>query len=113
MFRLIVSLAMLALAGCGPMYSSSYQFVAPKSKVARQCIASCVQERQNCQAACTQRVRICNFTSRRAMIRGDRAFRPRVRNCNFVCSCDARYRACYTSCGGEVLEQKTCTAFCG
>ena len=33
-------------------------------------------------------------------------------SCNDNCGCDANYNLCFTNCGGKIIENKVCTAFC-
>ena len=124
MKKLLVVLFVLSLlSACGPIYSTTYKFIPPKTAKANKCISRCQAIKQSCEQNCSQERRMCrmgntvlagvNSTVRGAnQVRG-RALNTGINNCNFNCGCNSSYRECYASCGGEVIELKQCTAFCG
>lgn len=135
MSRLLsLCLGLLALLGaCGPIYDTQYSLIPPTSVEGRRCVGQCQQNRTICRQSCTIGQQAClNDARSRAMYeyqayvnRQTREKKPIKRSVgsfenSYACGtnscedrCEANYRDCFGGlCGGQVLAQKVCTAFC-
>lgn len=131
-FRLI-SLLLIAciLAGCGPVYQTSYTYQAPKNIQAKQCIIQCQQAKTTCQSACQTSQYQCQqaamsqarfnyeeYKSQQKLmgkpVQADLNSFYNGGDCYNTCGqCSYNFNNCYTMCGGKVLVHKRCVAFCG
>lgn len=119
----------LLLAGCGPVYTTTYHYKPPKSWRGKQCVNRCLQNRSQCYMYCNSTVLQCRADANRAARPAYRAYvryqrrhgLPINRNlssfanysqCTDRCGCENTYRQCYTNCGGQVKTSTICTAFC-
>lgn len=117
------------LTACGPMYNTEYSYIPPKSDMSKMCTAQCVQSKNSCEQTCRSDNDNCRFRAQQtALIEYNEYKYDRLRaglpldktvssfdrgmSCNASCNCQPTYRACYSACGGEVLERKVCVAFC-
>ena len=128
------------LAGCGPVYQTTYSYVMPKGKEARQCIRECLSQKQACNLQCDKQKKKCQARNQQSELLSDlvnmKARREEARHyhkhgkhhhrhysrypyssysrvsCDTECGCDANYRVCYTSCGGQVIPHTVCVAGC-
>jgi hypothetical protein len=135
MKRTIASLFSLAglvmiLAGCAPIYSTETQYNAPKSTNGKICINQCETNRLLCKQSASISHNDClNRANQQASEDYSRYVSDqRARNLPVVrtrdsyydktaCSyesnnCDSLYNSCYSSCGGQIVAQKVCVAFC-
>ena len=130
----------LALAGCGPVIQTHYDYMPPKSSAGMQCIDHC----QYSQSRCQEDMRAAKMECRaRADYQADREY-SRLQNnyifdlqrharnpqnypephephrpypSYFECdtmrdTCLSEYHMCYRSCGGQIRETQVCTANC-
>ncbi len=129
----LLSLIVLAslLFGCGPIYQREFAYVAPPTSMGKMCTAQCIQGKNACQQMCQMRNDNCRAQARQdAYFQYEEYKRERHRegkeveksvsnfdygsfNCNQSCNCTPTYNACYSACGGQVLEREVCVAFCG
>lgn len=126
----LVSLLAAVLAGCGPIYNTSYTYQAPAGIQGRQCIIQCQQAKTLCQSACSTRNYQCKSMSMQEARYSYREYKYRQRRrgeaidrdlddfynpmgCGGSCGCAPKFNDCYTMCGGQVLVHKKCVAFCG
>lgn len=117
------------LTACGPIYNTEYSFVPPKSDIAKMCTAQCIQGKNDCEQSCRVDNDNCRMRAQQnAMFEYKQYKEDRKRmglpinksvndfdrssSCSNSCRCESTYRACYSACGGEVLEHKVCVAFC-
>ena len=127
LFVFVLLTVVAAMTACGPIYSTDYDFIAPKSDMSKMCTADCVQSKNMCEQSCRMENQDCRFRAQRDADRDyDRYLhehRPegndkkrsdfdRSYQCNMSCNCEPTYRSCYSACGGTVLEKRTCVAFC-
>lgn len=133
MKRILLGLSLVALIitliGCGPVYKREYTFVAPKSNISKMCIAQCVQGKNVCEQSCNANVDNCRARAHQDAIYQYEAYKhERHRKgksvdksisdfdtgntCTASCNCEPTYRACYSACGGQVLQHDVCVAFC-
>jgi hypothetical protein len=133
MKKLIILLSLLStllLAGCGPMYETNYSYVTPHSQRARDCIASnCVRNKMLCQRNCAANNRSCEWQATQNAQEEFHEYAVQQRenrqpitksvsdfmddwNCNNSCNCQTVYRQCYGTCGGTVIANTQCVAFC-
>jgi hypothetical protein len=129
----VISLAILAvtflIAGCGPIYKTTYTYVPPKSYRARMCLNQCLSAKSQCAINCRMINQRCHANAdyaaepayRTYMRQQRRQGKPALASlgsfadysgCQANCSCAADYRQCYTNCGGKVIADTVCTAFC-
>ena len=120
-----LSLLLLLLAGCGPIYDTVYDFTPPSTSAGRGCIDECGRSKSYCEDAERDRVDYCEEHQQRLMDQcNDRILReknraPKWTECGKTESCTAdnekcenRYRVCYQACGGTVTSKQECVAFC-
>lgn len=125
-------IAALLLAGCGPIYSTDYQLVPPKSNEGRMCANNCLMSQQNCQLSCDNTNLQCEQAERyraeneflkyqrdrlaagKEVKRSESSFYSSYR-CNTddcKANCENTMRLCHTNCGGQVVPHTYCSAFC-
>lgn len=110
------ALAAVLFAAC-----TTYEYIPPTSDAGRQCVASCENARQVCiagshqtaatnKASCetreTNRLALCLAAARDQAAR-DQCSKGR-NNCFAVADtyrCENSHRACFTTCGGQVIEK--------
>ena len=129
MKQLMIFMSIITLTACGPIYNTQSDYVAPKSDISKMCTAQCVQSRNVCEQSCRMENQDCRIHARKnAQHEFDRYYHQRQRDganidkrindfdrsyeCNANCNCEPSYRDCYAACGGTILAQKTCIAFC-
>jgi len=126
---LAVMIASILMAGCGPIYETSYKYVPPKSYRGRLCANQCTSQKSSCQNNCRVLNQACRMEANAAAEPAYRAYLRSMRkqnktpwrnigdfadysNCNDRCGCETNYKQCYTTCGGQVIPHTVCTAFC-
>ncbi|MBP2228041.1 hypothetical protein J2847_001323 [Azospirillum agricola] len=131
---LLLCLGLLALlTACGPIYDTQYSLIPPTSIEGRNCVSQCQQNRSICRQTCTIGQQSCLNEARSRALYEYQAYverqtaekKPIKRSISsfentYACGansceqrCDADYRDCFGSvCGGQVIAQKVCTAFC-
>lgn len=125
----------LVLAGCGPVYDTTYSYEAPPTGEGKLCANQCGQIEQLCKRNCTLERESCLAREReqarndyedyvrarrnsgapveRDLDDFDRDYRcasSNVSMCESGCASDQR--TCYATCGGKVTATTVCTAFC-
>jgi hypothetical protein len=130
---LLVLMVTWPVAACGPIYQTTYTYVAPNSPGTRSCVRDCTEETQDCAARAEHYYRMCE---REDEDQAEEAFRRYRRareeqklpvkksvwdfksmSCSSFQSdhksrCDAHYNACFTDCGGQIVPQRECIMFC-
>jgi hypothetical protein len=130
---LLTILLALPVAACGPMYDTTYKYVPPGDRQGRSCVRDCQSDKQECDFRVERVTRQCE---REDEDRAEHAFRQYKReraeaklplkktvrdfmrhNCSSRASnkeerCDANFNMCFESCGGDVIEERECVAFC-
>lgn len=120
-------------SGCGPVYETRYQYVPPATADGKVCANQCTQIESLCARNCRLEERACVSDARRDAERDydhyvrerQAAHQPIDKTVNdfrydYHCAasraceqrCEADYRGCYQTCGGQVTESSVCTAFC-
>jgi uncharacterized protein YceK len=133
MKNILIVLALLAsllLAGCGPMYETTYSYQKPHTQRARDCIAhNCQYNKMMCEKNCSANNRSCEWQAHQNAQEEFRQYAIQQRenhqpinksvsdfmddfNCNNSCNCQGIYRRCYSTCGGTVIANTQCVAFC-
>ncbi|NYZ11540.1 hypothetical protein HL658_03180 [Azospirillum sp. RWY-5-1] len=130
--RPLLALVLLLTAGCGPLYSTSYDLTPPTSVEGRGCAAQCETARHACGRSCRMEERLCRIEARHDAIEDYHDYvRERTRkgreikrspesfdrgwSCNAsACEsdCGGQFRNCFAGCGGLVEERRVCVAFC-
>ncbi len=125
-------IALLLLTGCGPVYQTSYNYQPPASLSARKCIVQCQQNQIQCNAACSNQNNQCEMMAQQSALFQYKAYVSQQKltgqpinaslqdfyddsSCQMQqsCNCIPQYNQCYQLCGGRVITQQTCVAFCG
>ncbi len=135
MIRLLtLCLGLLALlSACGPIYDTQYSLIPPTTVEGRQCVGQCQQNRTICRQSCTISQQAClNDARSRAMyeyqayVSRQAAEKKPIKKSvsdfenSYGCGtnsceerCESNYRDCFGGlCGGQVIAQRVCTAFC-
>ena len=119
----------ILLVACGPIYKTQYSYVPPRTSMGNMCISQCVQNKSMCEQMCQMKNQTCRLQAhqdalyqyenyRREQERIGKPIKRTVNDfeytgaCNEICSCDTTFNACYSACGGQVLERQVCVAFC-
>jgi hypothetical protein len=126
MRHLAIALIALLLAGCGPIYDTTYRYLPPSDPLSRPCITQCLTSRDSCRNV--QELKAENSRLRCERDAGDDFERClfnakdeqgknscRRRTCSESTNlgvCEADYRVCFQSCGGIVEEERVCTFNC-
>ncbi|EKD77159.1 MAG: hypothetical protein ACD_42C00458G0002 [uncultured bacterium] len=127
LFALICSVLMLS--GCGPIYQTHYSYIPPHSRHGRRCINRCLSDRSMCRGQCQTNQQSCQTNANLiampqylSYVQQRNAANEPVNlsisdfadysNCSDHCGCESTYRACFTNCGGSVLANTQCVAFC-
>jgi hypothetical protein len=121
------------IASCGPLYNTTYTYVAPDSVSTRECIQDCRAATQDCVSLAEHYYRMCESEDEDMAEDAFRRYR-RAReeqklplkkslwdfkgmNCSSYGSerkaqCNAHYDACFTGCGGQIIPKRECVMFC-
>lgn len=131
-FGSIIILSLFIVVGCSPIYKTDYRFTTPPTEQGKMCAASCLDKQTTCNAYCkiteSDCERIKELEAENDYLRyveeQKRQKKPiekeqwefkSYRSCNIE-SCESKcaetQRICHSSCGGNVIESKYCTAFC-
>ncbi len=104
------------LTACGPIYSTSYSYLPPRSSQGMMCISNCTSAQGNCEQLEELKDQNCRqqaeFAYQLCKNRGEKdcyhssCYSSRSDHCTY------RFNECYQSCGGTVTPQRVCTAFC-
>lgn len=135
-FKLLFPLiaALIVTVSCSPIYKTDYRFASPPTPVGKMCATSCVDKMQICKANCTTQESNCQRIEDlrtenaylkyveeqrkdKKLIEKDQSDFTRYSSCSSTLSsckneCESAQRICHSSCGGNVIEHKYCTAFC-
>ena len=120
----------LFLSACGPMYETTYTYVPPKDTKGQMCVMQCQNSKSLCQRLCDSETENCKnrqmnearfkYESYVSQQRAAGQQPTRDMNsfydsygCHHKCHCGEDYRSCFALCGGQVIPQTTCVAFCG
>lgn len=117
---------------CGPVYTTDYQLIAPRTEQGRMCANNCMLASQNCKLTCQNSNLQCEQTARyrarskfleykndrlaagKEVKRSEDSFYHTYDCGTSECdeNCDAMMHSCYTTCGGQVVPHTYCSAFC-
>lgn len=130
LFLSLFSLLVGCLSGCGPIYRTDYSYVPPRSDVGKMCISQCLQNKTVNEQMCQMRNDSCRARAHQdAIYQYENYKHERKRegkevkkslsdfensfSCSDSCDETPNFNICYSTCGGNVITQKTCVAFCG
>ena len=119
----------LFLVGCAPVYQTNYSYIPPKSWKGKQCVNRCLSNRSICRSVCRSATQSCRNTANLEAMPAYLQYvaeqknqnQPLLRtvsdfadysNCSDHCGCESTYRECYANCGGQVMADTQCVAFC-
>lgn len=117
------------LSGCGPVYETHYNYVPPASWHGRQCANHCLAKRSRCRTSCQSAKQVCRSAADMDAMPAYLDYAQDQRNsgepvvnsvsdfadysnCPDKCGCGSTYRACFSNCGGTVIANTQCVAFC-
>lgn len=126
---LVVVLTGGFLSACSPVYQTNYNYVAPKSWKGKQCANRCLRDRSYCRARCQSSNQSCRNTANLEAMPAYLSYMEEQKklgfsptrdvssfadysNCTDHCGCESTYRECYANCGGQVIANTQCVAFC-
>jgi hypothetical protein len=120
------------IAACGPLYHTTYTYVAPVSVSTRECVQDCAMETQDCVARTEHYYRMCEREDEDMAEDAFRRYRRareeqklplkksvwdfKSMSCSSYQSehkaqCDAHYNSCFTHCGGQIIPKRECVMF--
>lgn len=125
----IVGLVCAVLTACGPIYQTNYSYQAPKSWRGKQCVNRCLSDRSRCRSHCNRQNQSCRNDANLAAMPAYLEYVSQQKKmnlpatqtvtdfanysqCNNSCGCEVDYRQCFTNCGGTVIADTQCVAFC-
>ena len=113
----LVSLMLVALSACGPMYKTEYILEPPETQQGQVCIMQCEQNRTQCKNNIKSALKDCQHRNEIASIKLENCIKSGDMTCydtrtpcrplNFE-QCNKEHRYCYQSCGGKAIPQVTC-----
>jgi hypothetical protein len=132
--RLLLAIVLaMSAAACGPIYNTTFQYVPPGDQQGRSCVRDCQSDKQECDFRVERVTYQCERDDEE---QAEYAFRRYTReraeaklplkkdvrdfmrhDCSGRASqkqerCNASFNMCFESCGGQVIEQQECVAFC-
>jgi len=117
------------IAASGPVYSTTYTYVTPKSRYGRRCANQCINQKSMCQNNCNMLTQACHMQANaiaqpayqaylnqtekqgKTPYRSIKAFAD-YSSCRDNCGCKTNYNQCFTGCGGQIIPHTVCTMFC-
>ncbi len=122
----------LTLAACSPVYKTDYRFTTPPDDIGKMCAVGCLDKLSACKAHCQIDQSNCK---RIADLKGENRYleyvakqkekgKPIKKSKSYFTSyafcntatcdqkCEESQRICHSSCGGNIIEERRCTAFC-
>ncbi len=124
--------ALLSLSACGPVYKTEYAFTAPPTLEGKTCANHCLDARQACYNACTEKEQTCRsdaalnaklayleyantrLLSDQSVDKTLKDFEKDGHCSSTTCNtqCDDSHRICHVNCGGGIEKNTYCTSFC-
>lgn len=121
--------SILLLCSCGPWYESQRIYKNPVSYDGKRCVNRCLRDRSICQSDCDNTYQACvsnaNDVARpayRAYIQQQRRTNQPIlkkigdfadySRCTNNCGCQPTYDQCFANCGGQIITNRVCVAFC-
>jgi hypothetical protein len=128
----LFALVALLVAGCGPVYETTYELTPPRSAEGRLCASQCANTQQYCRRNCSLEADQCKSRARedgrreyyryvqerrekgKSIDRSESSFENTYSCGDSACKneCGSDFRACHVNCGGTVTPHRVCTAFC-
>ncbi len=124
---IVLGLVSLTLAGCAPVYKTSYTYEAPENNDVRACTLDCRETQIECKQSEDREYRYClddfrfeqhRYERCRTIYRDNQDLRLGCHRPAYFCSrpnyadCEEAYAACYENCGAKVTREKTCVSNC-
>ncbi|GAA0594106.1 hypothetical protein [Caenispirillum bisanense] len=127
-----VAAVAVVLQGCGPVYTTHYDYTAPATPEGKACAAQCQVSQTHCRSSCESAQDACRARARleavqeyeryaeartqagkkidRSVSSFDRSYSCSSQTCRP--GCDDDFRICYSTCGGQVRATVVCTSGC-
>jgi len=119
----------LTMSACVPMYKTSYKFEPPASHSGAMCVQGCQYTKSNCKRTCSVKYHRCILNAREDARFQYESYKDRQYanhekidrdlesfyhpdRCRENCRCGPQFRSCYQECGGTVIADRQCKAFC-
>ncbi|MCD8496705.1 MAG: hypothetical protein LRZ85_00590 [Alphaproteobacteria bacterium] len=131
MKKLACLLSLLLICACGPIYDTQYRYETPPTAEGKICASSCIDKLNTCSANCKTEEANCrhikSLEAKNAYLeyvnerqrKGEKVKKSQsdfeyYGSCSNSCQddCENVHRICHSTCGGNVVEHRTCTAFC-
>lgn len=126
---LLLTALMFLLSGCGPVYETHYSYIPPRTWHGRECVNQCLTQRAFCRSQCATQKQACHAEADLEALPSYLSYEHQQRKsdnpdvetvsdfadysaCDTRCGCGSTYRACFSNCGGTVIANTICTAFC-
>lgn len=128
----MVILVGLLVQACGPQFETRYSYAPPPTNAGKLCANQCQTVKNYCRRTCSAEESSCKAqqqsraqqeynqyvkrqqAAKREIERTQSSFMSygacAARTCNETCEAD--FRICYSTCGGEVRESVICTSGC-
>lgn len=117
------------LISCSPIYQTNYSYLPPKSKSGQMCLSQCQARKESCDKKCAKKLTKCQNQARQTALYNYTAYESSQKvagqpvqqslndfyddsSCQTDCGCGDNYNTCFTSCGGQIIPQTVCVAFC-
>ncbi|AIL65850.1 hypothetical protein NOVO_07560 [Rickettsiales bacterium Ac37b] len=123
------------LSACAPIYGTKYNYIPPEYPEGRTCVSMCLMQKGQCFNNCNNTEQMCISSAQiveMAKIATENNknsekygrydyYHNYNRNYDYRCDsnktncenfCYNDYNLCYQNCGGMVIEDRYCTAFC-
>ncbi len=130
--RLLIGASLLLLASCGPIYEIRETFVPPKNETGRKCLNDCLKAKDICSKENLEKKEVCrqeeylkasgsyNLYIMQQSHKGEKVKKTQDDFANYQkceglyndSECDKNYNLCFTNCGGKIISNKECVAFC-
>lgn len=131
-FLFVLTVSILFLSGCGPIYSTQYNFTPPQTSEGKICANECLDKKNACFNVCEIKQEECRkINARKAetdylqylaiTALQDKPIEKEKKDFINYSGCSSRYcsnrcpsthRLCHSNCGGQVRESTICTSFC-
>jgi len=120
------------LAGCDPIYCTSYQYTPPTSQKGKKCVKQCLKQKRQCTKNCPEKYLQCVKQKRQKALEKYQKYvqkhkqqnKPVTKDadyfiyhaaaayhCEKYCHCHWYFAHCYSDCGGKVQGDKCSTDY--
>ncbi|MCI5222013.1 MAG: hypothetical protein D3924_04915 [Candidatus Electrothrix sp. AR4] len=122
LWSLGISILIMTMSACGPIYKTEYILQPPETQQGQVCVMQCEQNRMQCKNNKKGDSKDCEHRNQIARLKLETCINSGAISCydttepcpelNFN-QCNKEHRYCYQSCGGKVIPQVTCAGYWG